>query len=234
MEEKNDIPKKQKRLQELRNRFKSTQDTGSGEKFTDRLKGQLQSGDRSGRFMQSQGGGRGEKGQQMRKKILKFLTNTSPGDELIQGTNVSQQNLERFVAFLHKSESSEKMANLTRPMLETLAPEDDGGKLKFDPDKVNKFLSMLEAGPRQGAGLRQQGGAIKQALKSPVDAENMPSTEGIQQTLQLLEKLVQKSSDQIKTTQEMIAELHDMKLTQQKINSSSSKKLTKKPTPKKK
>jgi hypothetical protein len=119
--------------------------------------GQGDEAGRGGRARRAGGRGRASGGG-FRTKILSSLTTVEEGDAVIEGTEVGQKQLEKFIGALDKRESDGKGAKLKEKITEILSPVETDDGFQFDTDGVNKLVAFLQEEPKRGAGAGAGGG----------------------------------------------------------------------------
>ena len=106
------------------------------------------------------GGGRRRQGRGVRARILNSLKKVEDGDQLIEGTEIGQKQLEKFMGFLDKLGNNERGAKLKTKVEELLSPVEIDEGFQFDAEGVTKLVSFLEEQP-SGDGARQGGARMR-------------------------------------------------------------------------
>jgi hypothetical protein len=96
--------------------------------------------------------GRGDRGSGpgFRTRILTMLKNVEKGDSVVEGTEVGQKQLEKFLGFIDNLESRGRGTKLREKVNELLGPIESDDGFQFNEEGVNRLVEFLEQEPAQG------------------------------------------------------------------------------------
>jgi len=94
-----------------------------------------------------------------RARLLEALKKVEDGDTLIEGTEVGERQLEKFMRLLDKIENGERGRKLKDKAQELLSPVETEEGFHFSPEGVKNLVAFLEQEPDRQAGARRRAAA---------------------------------------------------------------------------
>ena len=115
-------------------------------------------------------------GPGFRTRLLTMLKNVEEGDSVVEGTEVGQKQLEKFLGFIDNLESRGRGTKLKEKVNELLGPIESDDGFQFSEEGVNRLVEFLEKEPEQdgaraggagigGAGRWQGRGALRRGAR---------------------------------------------------------------------
>jgi hypothetical protein len=124
------------------------------------------------------GAGAGAGGGGLRGRLLEALQKVEKGDTLIEGTQIGEKQLEKFMGLLDKIESGERGRKMKDKAQELLSPVETDEGFTFSPEGVKKLVAFLEEAPAKQGGARRRAAGRAGAAGAGIGAGVRAGTRG--------------------------------------------------------